>query len=224
TLELVRAYRVFKHYDKAIKLTREVARIAPERKEQVTALIANIEEARRLQPEPVSWTDDALADPEAEILAARQPVLVRDAFASGHPRAGLRIGVGSGLRGPSSRSLTMGAIATFGTGPVAFVTRFDVGQRTAEMRSLTSVAGSVGIAGRMLTTPSFALMLGAAQRVERRMGTTVLDSDRTGLAADVTLDVVARNWPTSLGARFEQGLDHNAQRSSLLFEMSVELR
>ena len=92
------------------------------------------------------------------------------------------------------------------------------------MTPSTALAGSVGVAARALTTQPMSITLGAAQRFEHRFGDQMSELDHDGLAVDVTLDFVARNWPTAFGLRLEQGLYQQARDTSLLFEVSVELR
>jgi tetratricopeptide (TPR) repeat protein len=224
TLDLIRAYRVLLHYDKAIALAKDLARTAPARKEELTKLIAKIEEDSRNNPEPLSWDDDYIGDPEPEIRAARTRARPVDRIREARVRAGVRLGVGTGLRGAAGRALTMGAIGTFGRGPFVLVTRLDWAQRESDMKSESALATSVGVAGRVVTRPSFAVLFGGAPRLQRRLGTLMPDVDRNALAADVTLDVVTRHMPLVVGARFEQGLFERDYPSTLLFELSVELR
>lgn len=224
-LELVRAYRVIGDYDSALRLASHLRRAEPERAQELDPLIARIRVERARPPLPTVWErSGAVRDPEAEILASRELHLAKDAVRGAPIRYGMRVGVGTGLRGPASRTLTTGAIATFGTGPIALVTRIDWQQREGQMRSVSALAGSVGVAGRIATTRSLLVTLGAAQRFEHRLGEMRGDWEQTGFAADFTLDVVPRFWPTALGARLEQGLSEGARSSMLLFEMSIEMR
>ena len=136
----------------------------------------------------------------------------------------MRIGIGTGIRGPADSYLTVGGIGTWGSGSIALVTRVDLSQRAGEMRSASALAGSVGVAARALKSRSAALTLGVAQRFERRFGDMVSELDHDGLAVDFTLDVVARNLPAAIGLRLEQGLYEQARDTSLLLELGIELR
>lgn len=226
-VELVRAYRRLGEYENALELALHLKRVAPERAGELDVLIAQLR-VERARPPPPSLLErhGAVRDPEPEIRATRE---LRHARHEPPPRTsparlGVRVGVGAGLRGPTGRALTGGAIGTFGSGPISLVTRLDWVQRADEMRSVSALAGSLGVAGHVLDTRGLVVTLGAAQRFERRFGDLLVDYERTGFAADVTLDLVPRDWPTSFGARFEQGLSEGARSSQLLFELSVELR
>lgn len=224
-LELVRTYRVLGDYDKALALVGRLRRSQPDRDDELDALVARIR-VERARPRPRSLLErhGVIRDPEPEIRARREPELARDVVRGGPARFGVRVGVGAGLRGPASRTLSTGAIGTFGSGPIAFVGRVDFVQRSGEMRSVSALGGSVGVAGRVLARRGLDVTLGAAQRYERRFGDMLVDWERNGFAADFTLDVVPRDLPTAFGVRFEQGLSDGAQSSMLLFELSVELR
>jgi hypothetical protein len=223
-LELVRAYRTAKKYHKASALVAKLKSVAPARTQELDAILAQIEDDKRIRPTELDWQDDGrIEDPEPEIEAARPPVLTTDALRK-PIRMGMRVGLGTGLRGPTSSYLTTGAIGTFGSGPVAFVARVDLSQREGEMRSATALAGSVGVAAHALTTRRVLVTLGAAQRFEHRFGSQMTELDHDGLAVDVTLDLVARNLPTAIGLRLEQGLYQQARDTSLLLEISIELR
>ncbi|HEY5922122.1 MAG TPA: tetratricopeptide repeat protein [Kofleriaceae bacterium] len=225
TTELVRAYRIVKEHDKAIATAIKLRDVVPARKQELNELIAKIEEDKRAKPK-FSWEEDVIDDPAQEIEAAAavhadEPT--RHATTSAI-RAGVRIGVGTGLRGPADSYLTVGGIGTWGRGAIALVTRVDLSQRAGEMRSATALAGSVGVAARALQTRPATITLGVAQRFERRFGDMVSDLDHDGLAVDFTFDVVARNSPATVGLRLEQGLYEHARDTSLLFELGVELR
>lgn len=224
-LELVRTYRVLGDYRKALALVERLRRSQPDRTAELDALVARIR-VERMRPRPRSILErhGLVRDPEPEIRAQTAQSDARDEARSGPGRFGVRVGVGAGLRGPASRTLSTGAIGTFGTGPIAFVGRIDFVQRSGEMRSVSALGGSVGVAGRVLARRGLDVTLGAAQRYERRFGDMLVDWERNGFAADFTLDVVPRDLPTAFGVRLEQGLSDGAQSSMLLFELSVEMR
>jgi tetratricopeptide (TPR) repeat protein len=224
TAELLRAYRVLKHYDEALALAKQLRAADPARKQELDAIIARVEEDRRLDPLLMQWSDGGIADPEPSILAAGEQKPATKNTAHELVRGGLRIGLGTGLRGPATSYLTAGVAVFFGGGPISLVVRADLSQREGGMKSVDALAGSIGVTARTLSTSSIALMLGAGQRFERRLSKSMSELDDAGLAVDVTLDLITRKWPAVVGLRFEQGLYQHARDTSLLFEIGVEIR
>jgi len=108
---------------------------------------------------------------------------------------------------------------------VSIVTRMDWSQRQGSA-TFDSVGGAIGVGTSILTTRNTTLVLGVAERLERRWGETDAMSGvgRTGLSTELTLDLVGRDTPLSVGARLEQGLSDNARATALIFEIGVELR
>ena len=130
---------------------------------------------------------------------------VRDAFVR-PVAAGVRLGVGTGVRGDVDSTLALGVTAAVrAASSTSIVWRFDWAQRQGEMGSAHALATSVGFAVRTLTTAKLALLLGAAQRAEMRFGHQLARTNwgKTGLAGDVTADLVIRNAPFILGMRLE---------------------
>ena len=219
-IELIRANRAMRHYDLARQFAQELARAEPTNQE-LAKLLAQIDDERRRAPK-----DPYIEDPDAEIRRAAARNAER--YTDGTPvvDGGLRIGIGTGLRGAADQAFTVGGLARFGSGIMQFVARLDWAQRAGDMKSVSAIAFSAGVSGRVVTTRNLAIALGAAQRIEGRYGD---DAERgsweqAGFAADATLDLIARNWPATFGARFEQGLSEHARNSALYFEIGVELR
>jgi hypothetical protein len=166
----------------------------------------------------------ALVDP-----LETHPETVRDALDM-RVRLGVRVGIGAST-GATRGGYALGAIGTFAlSSRFAAVARADFVQRLgAMMTTLDAVALSGGIAARVATTRTFALVLGADVRGEARFeqmfgGQPV---ERLGLAGDAVLDVVLRRVPLVVGARVAQDATPlvGGQRSTAAFvELALELR
>lgn len=131
---------------------------------------------------------------------------LRDAFVR-PVAAGVRLGVGTGVHGDVDSTLSLGVTAAVkAASSTSLVWRLDWAQRQGEMGSAHALATSVGFAVRTLTTAKVALLVGAAQRAEMRFGHQLARTTwgKTGLAGDLTADLVIRNAPFILGVRLEQ--------------------
>jgi tetratricopeptide (TPR) repeat protein len=207
---LVRAYKVLHRYDDAIAELRGLAKQDPSRKdlaEQITDLEHRKQELR-LRREDIE-------DPEADIYARFHRERVEEL------RGGVRIGLGTGLRGPADQSMTVGLFLARRIAPhVAFVGRLDWTERTGDMNAFSAVALSTGIAIPIGGTQNTTFFLGAAHRTELRYGEHP-GWDTIGLAGDVTLEVVPSKVPASFGLRFEQGVSDHGQGTALLLELTA---
>ncbi|HSD86683.1 MAG TPA: hypothetical protein VLB44_04185, partial [Kofleriaceae bacterium] len=159
---------------------------------------------------------EAITDPE---LAMRLQAEHDDPVARVH--AGVRMGVGSALRGPLDHSVLAGVYAEVRIAPrLAFVGRLDWTQRGGEMTSQSAAAVSTGIAFPVLDLKAAVITFGAAHRTELRLGKHS-GWDTLGLAGDLALEVIPKNLPGSLGLRFEQGVSDHGQATALLLELGV---
>jgi hypothetical protein len=77
-----------------------------------------------------------------------------------------------------------------------------------------------------LDTRKFEVAAGLASRIELRYGSTAMTStwDRAGIAGDLTLELVPRAMPATLGARLQQSLTDDARGTTLLLELGFEIR
>jgi hypothetical protein len=106
---------------------------------------------------------------------------------------------------------------------LSILTRLDWSERQGE-RTVNAIGLAAGVGASILTTKNTTLALGVAERLEQRWGKMIESDARSGLAADVTLDLIGRYVPVAGGVRFEQGLSQGGRTTSLLFEITVELR
>jgi tetratricopeptide (TPR) repeat protein len=207
---LVRAYKVLHRYDDAITELHGLAQRDPSRKD-IAEQIADLEHRKqelRLHREDID-------DPEGEIYARFHRERVAEL------RGGVRIGLGTGLRGPADQSMTIGLFVARRIAPhVAFVGRLDWTERTGDMDAFAAVALSTGIAIPIGGTQNTTFFLGAAHRTELRYGEHPA-WDTIGLAGDLTLEVVPSKVPASFGLRFEQGVSDHGQGTALLLELTA---
>src|SRR5512143_2599970 len=159
-LALVRTYKVLHKYDAAIaeldKLLVKDQPHATDYNDQISDLKTRI----RLDREDRGLGTEAIVDPEPAMRLEQER---RDPIARIH--AGVRMGVGSALRGPLDHSVLAGVYAEVRIAPrLAFVGRLDWTQRGGEMTSMSAVAVSTGVAVPVLDLKAAVITLGAAHR------------------------------------------------------------
>lgn len=207
---LVRAYKVLHRYDDAMAELQRLAKQDPTRTD-IAEQIADLEHRKqemRLHREDIE-------DPEGAIYARFHRERVEEL------RGGVRIGLGTGLRGPADQSMTIGLFVARRIAPhVAFVGRLDWTERTGDMNAFAAVALSTGIAVPIGGTQHTTFFLGAAHRTEVRYGEHP-GWDTIGLAGDLTLEVVPSNIPATFGLRFEQGVSDHGQGTAVLLELTA---
>jgi hypothetical protein len=218
-MALVRVYRQLGKDDLAVAELHALAERDPTRKPEIDKLVIDIRTDREKRKK-YGWTNEEIPDPE-----------LHGGHGPGAPklpmRLGVRLGFGNGVRGAAEGAMTIGVFATprISRG-VAFVARLDWSQRTTNMSELDAFAVSTGVSIHVLSTKRAILALGAAQRTEARWGPPV---DRgawgaLGLAGDLTIDLIGRKLPGSIGARLEQSLSEKGRNTSAFVEMTLELR
>lgn len=209
---LVRAYKVLHRYDDAMAELRGLEHQDPQRKD-IAEQIADLE--GRKQEQLAAWRNEGIEDPEAAIYARFHRDPVSDF------RGGVRIGLGTGLRGPADQSLSIGFfVAKRIASHLAFVGRVDWTERTGNMDDFSALAVSTGVAIPIGGTANTTFFLGAAHRTEIRIGEH-RGWDTLGLAGDLTLEVVPSKVPASFGLRFEQGVSDHGQGTALLLELTA---
>jgi tetratricopeptide (TPR) repeat protein len=207
---LVRAYKVLHRYDDAITELHGLAQRDPSRKD-IAEQIADIEGRKQA----LAWRREAIEDPEGDIYARFHRERVEEL------RGGVRIGLGTGLRGPADQAMTIGLFVARRIAPhVAFVARLDWTERTGQMDAFSAVALSTGISVPIGGTRNTTFFVGAAHRTELRYGEHP-GWDTIGLAGDLTLEVVPSNIPASFGLRFEQGVSDHGQGTAVLLELTA---
>lgn len=228
TLALVRAYKILKKPQEALAELRALAAKDPARASELKEQIADL--VKELGPDPrearLQWEAEHIPDPEPSLYLHRH----RGTFDPvPNLRVGMKLGAGGGVRGDADRGITVGL---FGAARIAdrlaFVTRIDYVKRAVEdMTSLDAVALSTGVSIPIVTTLKTTFAFGASHRTEIRFGDRGLPDhrwDRLGLAGDLSLEIIPRNIPLTVGTRFEQMLSDHGRGTSLMFELGVQLR
>lgn len=219
------AYSAAGRHDEAIQILQTLRAIAPARETDIVARIAKINQWRgTFDVRGWAANGEELADPEREITArVRRFRQLHEAIET-PLRLGLRLGFGQGLRGGGEHLGSIGVMASSRLGADTFFTfRLDVADRGGDS-AFRSFGGAVGIAKAVVATRTTALVLGFAERLERRWGDPMTTYGPIGLAAEGTLEVVGRTLPASFGARLEQGMSDDGRHTALLFEAAIELR
>jgi hypothetical protein len=94
------------------------------------------------------------------------------------------------------------------------------------MEEVNAVAASVGLSRRVADARRFEIAAGIAPRFEVRYGSDApLSSwDRVARGGDITLELLPRALPATLGVRFHQSLTDTARPSALMVELGFEVR
>lgn len=222
------AYSAAGRHDEAIQILQTLRAIAPARETDILARIAKINQWRGTFDSRSTYglaNGEGLPDPEREITArVRRYRQIHEAIET-PLRLGLRFGFGEGLRGGGEHMGSIGVMASSRLGADTFFTfRLDVADRGGAS-AFHSFGGAVGVAKALVSTRTTALVLGFAERLERRWGDHMTAAyGPIGLAGEATLEVVGRKLPASLGARLEQGMSDDGRHTALLFEAAIELR
>lgn len=217
------AYSAAQLHDEAIQILQVLRALAPAREVDILSRIAKVN-GWRTPPGMIGLANgEGLVDPEREIAAAvrrhRRTREERDPL-----RLGIRFGVGEGLRGGGESLASVGISAAAQLGGNTYLTaRLDLADR-AGSAPFHSFGGSVGIAKSLVSIEPGSLVLGFAERLERRWGEGMSDYGPVGLAGEATLELVGRKIPASIGARLEQGMSDDGRHTALMFEASVLLR
>jgi tetratricopeptide (TPR) repeat protein len=213
-IALARSYSRRKEFGRARKELRRIAERTPARAEQIAELVAQVDKEER-------WDDEGPPDSERRRHGGEQDIV------GTHRRIGVRLGVGTDVRQTTGALLGLGLYRMYGVHHgTAVSTRLEWTKRNDQMESVNAIAVSVGIARRLLAARKFELAAGVAPRLEFRYGFDVDHStwNRAGIAGDVTLELLPRTLPATLGMRFQQTLTDATHSSALLFELAFEVR
>ena len=223
-LALARSYVNRKDFDSARSTLDGIARRSAARAEAIGKLIVQLEEDRVHAELEARWEEEGASDTERKRQAASSggpDIIGRDR------RTGIRLGVGSDIRGTESAILGVGFYRTFRVAPgTAGVARIDWTGRDDPHEELSGVGVSFGITRRLVDTRKFEVAAGIASRFELRYGSSAMTStwDRGAIAGDFTLDLVPRAMPATLGVRIQQSLTDEKRGTTLLLELGFEVR
>jgi tetratricopeptide (TPR) repeat protein len=213
-IALARSFSRRKEFGRARKQLREIAHSTPSRAQEIDDLIAHVDKEEH-------WDDGTAAERDAIRRGGPGDLLGR------RRRFGMRIGVGNDVRNASGALLGVGLYRMHGVAlGTSISTRLEWTKRNDQMDSVNAIAASVGIAKRLVGARKLELAAGIAPRFELRYGYDAESSswNRVGLGADVTLEVLPRSMPATIGLRFHQTLTDSAHSSALLLELGFEVR
>jgi hypothetical protein len=138
-------------------------------------------------------------------------------------RIGLHLGIGPGIRDmPLSFALGMG-VAKRAARRLSIDVRVDWTRRVGDHGSANAIGVSFGSAVHVFTTPQVAFLVGAAQRVEVRFGSELMQTGwgRVDGGGDFTTALVLRDAPFVVGTRVEALY---SGRVNALLELGFEWR
>ncbi|HEY5922792.1 MAG TPA: hypothetical protein VIV11_14035 [Kofleriaceae bacterium] len=223
-IEVARSFARRKAFGRARDELDRIARRTPARAEEMGKLVAQLDEDRERAEQEARWDEEGLSATEraARRAGGRPPDIVGK-----RRRTGMRLELGTDVRNASGALLGIGMYRTHRIAhATAIPVRLDWTQRDDELEEINEVSVSVGITRRMIDTRRFEVALGLAQRFELRYSSNVPDSrwDRAALAGDVTLELLPRALPTTLGLRFHQSFTDTGRPSTLMVELGFEVR
>jgi hypothetical protein len=212
-IALARSFSRRKEFGRARKQLRHIAKRTPSRAEEIGELIAQVDKEQR-------WDEEPPADRERSLRGTHDLVGTRR-------RWGARIAVGSDVRQPTGALLGLGFYQMRGVArATALAIRLEWTTRDDEMESVNAIALSVGLTRRVASARTFEVAAGIAPRFELRYDYHSGDSawNRAGVGGDVTVELLPRALPATVGVRFNQSLTDSAHSSALLVELAFEVR
>ena len=189
-----------------------IARRSPARAQEVADMIAEVDREHDRREVALRWEEEGAAPRHGPPdLAGRDH------------RFGMRLELGGEVRRASSALLGFGMYESFriATGTAAYW-RLDWTKRDADMAELDAVALGGNLATRLVDARKLELAVGVGARVELRYGNG--DFDRFALAGDVTLEMLPRAIPATVGLRFDHNATDATKASALLLELGFEAR
>ncbi len=216
-LAVARSFSRKKEFDRARTELEKIARRTPKRADDIKYLLQQVEDDRaRAVEEKFREQEGFSADrPPPKNLVDRRI------------KVGVRIGVGTDVRGTSGALLDLGVYGSrrLGRG-VALAWRLDWSQHDDDTEEADEFAGAAAISARVLSTRRFEVALGAGPRFQVRYGSDAMESryNRIGLAGDATLELLPRSLPATLGVRLQHSLSDDTRGTAVLFELGFEVR
>jgi tetratricopeptide (TPR) repeat protein len=214
---LARSFVRRREFGRARQELEHIARRTPGSADEIGKLIAQVDKDRERAEGEIRWEEEGHAGPRA----ASPDLVGRD------HRFGMRLELGADVHDTSGALLGLGVYNTYHLAEgTAFAARFDWTQRSDQMAEVDAFALAGGIATRLIDARKFELAVGAGLRGELRFGREGAGSswDRAGLGGDVTLELLPRAVPATLGLRFDQALTDPVKSSALLLELGFEIR
>jgi tetratricopeptide (TPR) repeat protein len=206
-------------FARAVEELEKIARRSPARTEEIGEMIAQVDKDRERTERELRWAEEGRS---SRHNTAGPPDLV-----GRERRFGMRLEIGGDVRGAAGALVGFGLYRTHRVARGTTVPlRFDWTKRNHQMEELSALAFGGGIATRLVDARKLELAIGIGARAELRYGSTAASSafDRGALAADLSLELLPRAVPATLGLRYEQSLTDSARSSALFVELGFEAR
>jgi tetratricopeptide (TPR) repeat protein len=198
----------------------QIARRSPARAEEIGKLIAQVDKDRVRAEEEIRLEEEGRSA-TATGSGASTDLVGRD------QRFGTRLTLGGDVHARSGALLGIGLYRTSRIAEgTAMLMRLDWTKHTDGMDEVDGVALGAGVATRLLDARKLEVAIAVAPVLELRYGAAVGGPrwDRAAIAGDVTLEILPRALPATLGLRFDQCLTEQTRGSALLVELGLEVR
>ena len=206
-----------REFERARQELRRIAQRTPARAKQIAELVAQVDKEQERAETEIRLEEEG---------RSRSSSGSTDLIGRPH-RWGMRLELGGDVHDASGALLGVGIYRTSAVARgTALVTRLEWTQRDDQMEEVDAFAIGEGITTRIVDAQKFELAVGAGPRFEIRYGSDAPHSawDRAAICGDLTLELVPRALPATLGLRFAQSLTDEVKSSSLLLELGFEVR
>jgi tetratricopeptide (TPR) repeat protein len=204
-------------FERARQELQRIAQRTPSRAKEITELIAQVDKEQERAETEIRLEEEG---------RARTASASTDLVGRRH-RWGTRLELGGDVHHASGALLGVGFYRTSAVARgTALVSRLDWTQRDEQMVEVNAFAFGEAITTRILDARKFELAVGAGPRFELRYGSGAGTPawDRAAISGDLTLELIPRALPATLGLRFDQTLTDSAKSSALLVELGFEVR
>jgi tetratricopeptide (TPR) repeat protein len=219
-ISLARSMASRKEFAAARTELERIARRSPDKAEEIQHLISQVESDRARALEERLREEEGI-DPRPNPMP---PLIPR------RGKLGVRFGVGADVAGTSSALLDFGIVRTTrltrkqkNTG---LALRLDYTQRDDRGDVVKAIGFGGAVQTRVVAARRFELVAGAGARFEARFSRDAMTSPYGGpaLAADLSVELLPRNMPATIGVRLQQAVTDPVKSSAVLFELGFEVR
>ncbi len=220
-IALARSFVRRKEFTRARQQLELVAKRTPARAEEIATLVEHVEQDRKRYELEARMNEEGLS------RRARQQGADAVDLVGRHRRFGMRLELGADVRTTSSALLGFGLYRSHrlarGT---ALAIRADWTQRDDQMEEVNAIGLGGIVTRRLVDTRKLEIAAGIGPRVELRYGSDATPSSwgRAAIAGDITLELLPRALPATLGLRYHHSLTDAVGSSALVFELGFELR
>jgi tetratricopeptide (TPR) repeat protein len=218
-IALAHSYSSRHEFEEAKGELEQVERRSPARAKEIAHLLEQLATDRARYEQDVRWKEEG-RDAQARRSGSGPDLASR-------ARVGMRLGLGSDVHNDRGALLAIGIYRTYRAAEAtAFTLRGDWSKHDAPMQSFDAFEIGGTFSRRLVDARKFELTAGVGPRLELRYGQTseLLTADRGAITGDVTVELMPRALPTTLGLRFKQSLTDASHPSALLLELGFEVR